>query len=239
MQTATHPAGRRPRWRAYLLLSRCSNLPTVWTNILAGMAAAGRPDVPAYLSVAVAVSLFYTGGMLLNDAFDVPFDRVARPARPIPAGDVTRREVFVAGGVLLAAGELLLLPRGPAAVWGVMLALAILLYNARHKGESLAPLVMGVCRGLVYLVAAAALAGTPPQAAILAAVLMTVYVSMLTVVARVAGPYARWLVPLLIAAISLVDAAVILATLGSLHLAAVAVAAFGLTLALQKVVPGD
>jgi hypothetical protein len=27
---------RRPRWRAYLLLSRVSNLPTVWTNVLAG-----------------------------------------------------------------------------------------------------------------------------------------------------------------------------------------------------------
>jgi hypothetical protein len=43
----------------------------------------------------------------------------------------------------------------------------------------------------------------------IAAIVITVYVAALTVVARLAGPSARWLVPALIAAISLVDAAII------------------------------
>src|SRR6187399_1680395 len=101
---------RRPRWRAYLLLARVSNLPTVWSNVIAGTAAAAsaRPEIglsgPQLATTALAASLFYTGGMLLNDAFDAPHDRLARGERPIPRGDVARGEAFLAGGVCLLAG---------------------------------------------------------------------------------------------------------------------------------------
>jgi len=151
---------RRPRWHAYLLLSRVSNLPTVWTNVLAGMCVVSAAiDGGAYLRVALAMSAFYTGGMFLNDAFDEPFDRVRRPERPIPSGDVSRREVFVSGTLLLLAGELLLAPRVQALVFGGFLAAAIVWYDAQHKGSRFAPVVMGSCRGLVYC-AAAAFAGS-------------------------------------------------------------------------------
>jgi 4-hydroxybenzoate polyprenyltransferase len=64
-----------------LRLGRVSNLPTVWTNTLVGVMLAGAsafdPRVPALL---VAMSLFYVGGMFLNDAFDREFD--ARSSRP-------------------------------------------------------------------------------------------------------------------------------------------------------------
>jgi hypothetical protein len=39
---------RRPRWRSYLLLARVSNVPTVWSNVLAGMSAAGGLDFFAF-----------------------------------------------------------------------------------------------------------------------------------------------------------------------------------------------
>jgi hypothetical protein len=42
----------------------------------------------------VAMSLFYTGGMYLNDAFDREFDARSRPERPIPAGQVSAQAVF-------------------------------------------------------------------------------------------------------------------------------------------------
>ena len=229
----------RPRWRAYLLLSRVSNLPTVWSNVLAGtMTASLAPDWWPTLMVAVAVSLFYTGGMFMNDAFDASIDRAERPERPIPAGNVGRREVFALGGGLLAGG-LLLLPRDRSAwLFGFALVAAILLYDFRHKGVRYAPLVMGVCRGLVYCVAAAA-AGSVTVAALAGAAVMTSYVSGLTVVAKRAGSRARWLVPALIAAISLVDAVVIATVSSSYGLALLAAAGFPLTLALQRVVPGD
>jgi 4-hydroxybenzoate polyprenyltransferase len=231
---------RRPKWRAYLLLSRISNLPTVWSNVLAGMVAAhGAFAWRDVALVSVAVSVLYTAGMFLNDAFDHPFDAARRADRPLPAGDVSRAEVFGIGVALLAAGDLWLAisEPGPAALWALALTAAILYYNWRHKRDPLGPLAMGVCRGLVYCVAGAATAAAfaPPLAA--AAVLVTVYVVALTVVARRAGPAAGWLIPLLIAGISLLDAGVILANGGG-GLAIVATAGFVLTLLLQRVVPG-
>lgn len=236
-------ARRRSRWRAYLLLSRVSNLPTVWSNVIAGMVggsragdlAAGQPET---VSLFVAASAFYTAGMFLNDAFDVRFDRSARPERPIPRGEVGVGEAFAAGGGLLAVGLGLLWPHPTAMVLGVFLAAAIVFYDARHKGSVAAPLVMGACRGLVYLVAAAT--GQITLAAWIGAGVMLVYVSGLTVVAKRAGADARWLIPTLIAGISIVDAAFILVVAPSAPwIALVAALGFPLTLSLQRWVPGD
>ena len=68
----------------YLLLGRVSNLPTVWTNTLAGATLAGAAVTPGRLVLlAAAFSLLYTGGMYLNDAFDREVDARERPERPI------------------------------------------------------------------------------------------------------------------------------------------------------------
>jgi 4-hydroxybenzoate polyprenyltransferase len=233
----------RPRWRAYLLLARVSNLPTVWSNVLAGSSgavglAATSVELRDIFGLGAAASLFYTGGMLLNDAFDAPHDRVARPERPIPRGDVGRGEAFAAGAVCLLLGELLL-GAGLARWLGAALAAAIVVYDLSHKGNPVAPVVMGACRALVYAVAGVS-AGEVPGGVIAGAVAMWVYVSGLTVVARLAGPNARWLVPLLIAGISLLDAAFIVIVAPALWpLAMVAALGFPLTLFLQRWVPGD
>lgn len=237
--------GPRPRWRAYLLLARVSNLPTVWSNVLAGLVAgaagagtAAVGDREALVTLLLAASAFYTGGMFLNDAFDASFDRKARPERPIPRGDVSLREVFGIGGALLAAGLALLWAAGTALLFGAALTVAIVFYDARHKGNALAPLVMGSCRGLVYLLAAATVSVTP--AAWIGAAVMVLYVAALTVVAKRAGANARWLIPALIAGISLVDAVFIVAVQpSSAHLALLAALGCPLTLSLQRWVPGD
>jgi 4-hydroxybenzoate polyprenyltransferase len=90
----------------------------------------------------------------------------------------------------------------------------------------------------VYCVAAAAAGGVTLTALVSAAALVS-YVSGLTVVAKLAGSRARWLVPVLIAGISLLDAAVIAIASWSYALALLAALGFPLTLALQRVVPGD
>ena len=78
----------------WLRLGRVSNLPTVWSNVLAALAlsgglsqAAGIPALHVAL-LAAAFSLFYVGGMYLNDAFDRHIDARERPQRPIPSGQV-------------------------------------------------------------------------------------------------------------------------------------------------------
>jgi 4-hydroxybenzoate polyprenyltransferase len=234
------PRLRRPRWRAYLLLARVSNLPTVWSNTLAGAAAAGVVAGPeAVAGVAVAASLFYTGGMFLNDAFDAEFDAAHRPERPIPARDVPLSEAFAVGTACLLVAELLLARSALTLGLGALLAAAIVFYDSRHKGVAWAPVVMGACRGLVYAIAASSISGSVPPAAVVGAAMMTAYVSLLTVVARRAGASARWLVPMLIAGISLLDAAFIAAVSANWMLAAVAALGFPLTLFLQRFVPGD
>ena len=58
------------RVAVYLRLGRVSNLPTVWTNVLAGATLAGaRPAVGRFAVLCGIVSLFYVAGMFLNDAF--------------------------------------------------------------------------------------------------------------------------------------------------------------------------
>jgi 4-hydroxybenzoate polyprenyltransferase len=232
----------RPRWRAYLLLSRVSNLPTVWSNVLAGGVLADTAvHWPVFARVALGISMLYTSGMFLNDAFDYKSDAVSRPDRPLPAGDVPVLAAFVVGFVLMVVGELIVAsqgdPTGPG-LWGFALSVAIVYYNVRHKRDALGPLVMGICRGLVYCIAASAIAPALRPAVFVAAVVMTLYVLSLTFVAKRLGPQAGVVIPLLIAGISVVDAVVIGVAGGGVGLMLAAVAAGVITLALQRVVPG-
>ena len=227
----------RSRPRAYLLLARISNLPTVWTNVLAAVVLAGAPAA-AVMPAIVSVSLFYMGGMFLNDACDAAFDASVRPDRPVPAGDVSRAEALIAGSVLIATGEGLLLwtPHAtPASMWGIALAAAITFYDFKHKGQLFGPVVMGMCRALVYCVAAAGAIGVVPLPVVMAAIVMWIYVIALTWVAKSAG--LGYAVPWMLAGISLVDAAMLVVA-GAPGLALLAAAGFPLTLALQRVVPG-
>lgn len=228
---------RRSRLRSYLLLARISNLPTVWTNVLAALLVAGGP-LQSFVPAAAAMSLFYMGGMFLNDAFDAPFDAAHREDRPIPAGEVSRTEVFAVGFALLLAGEMLLarLPHPvPALAWGLALAAAITFYDFRHKGRWFGPVVMGLCRALIYCIAAAGATGAVGVPVVIAAVVMGSYIIALTVVAKTAGlgDAVAWL----LAGICLVDAAMI-AYAGDASHAMIAATGFVLTLLLQKVVPG-
>ena len=70
---------RRSRPRAYLLLARVSNLPTVWTNMLAGSLLAGVAlNARTVLIASAAMSLVYCAGMWMNDACDAGADARAR-----------------------------------------------------------------------------------------------------------------------------------------------------------------
>ena len=144
-----------------LKLGRVSNLPTVWTNVLAGTVLAGGNAVSARTCVAVlAMSLFYIGGMFLNDYCDRNVDALERPRRPIPAGEISEKVVAAIAMALLAAGMALLAIFGiVASAGGLALALAILVYDFFHKRNPVAPIIMGLCRALVYCAAASAAVG--------------------------------------------------------------------------------
>lgn len=223
--------GRRSRARAYLGLARVSNLPTVWTNVLAGTAlATGGVSWPAFAALAGAVSLLYTGGMFLNDAFDHRFDAMHRRDRPIPSGETTVGEVFAVGWLLVGLGVLGVFGAAGAraAAWAAVLAACIVYYDWRHKRDPLGPLVMGVCRGLVYVVAG--------HAGLWAAV-MTAYVTAVTLLAKYGDRRWGWTIAWWIAAISIVDATAI-AVAGVSNVALIALGGFPLTIVAQRWVRG-
>jgi UbiA prenyltransferase family len=286
--------------RIALRLGRVSNLPTVWTNTLAGAVLAGATGFGAEFAVMlVAFSLFYAGGMFLNDAFDAQFDAAQRPERPIPSGEVSAREVYGWGYGMLASGIALLAVVGlglgaRTGLWpalaGLALAATITYYDWHHKGNVFSPVVMGLCRVLVYVAAGLCITLAAPEALWIGAALMLCYLIGLTYVAKqedlgqvenlwpllfLAAPvvygaklalaqpaaglfwllFTGWMlvalwflrrrakgdipraVVSLIAGISLLDALLVAGT-GSLALAALALAGFGVTLFFQRYIAG-
>jgi len=189
------------RIRAVLVLGRVSNLPTVWSNCLAAWLLGGSGPWLRFGVLAVGATLVYTGGMFLNDAFDVEFDRRYRPERPIISGQVSARFVWSSSVAFLALGGLCLCALGPtAALFGGVLVGTVVTYDAVHKRTSWAPILMAVCRFLLYLVAASGAAGGSGSPAALRAVGLAAYVIGLSYVARqesTGGKVVRWLVPLL------------------------------------------
>jgi UbiA prenyltransferase family len=139
---------------ALFALGRVSNLPTVWSNCLAGWWLSGGGNTWKLPLLFLGVSSLYTGGMFLNDAFDVEFDRQRRTTRPIPSGKISPLVVWAFGWGWLGLGILLLLFMGQAAgVLAIVLSACIVIYNATHKAVTASPWLMGLCRFWVYVIA--------------------------------------------------------------------------------------
>ncbi len=232
-------------FKAYLDLCRVSNLPTVWTNVLAASLLATSRFPPAdYLLLALALSLFYMGGMSLNDVCDLRHDRAKRPGRPIPSGRISPRQAVVFTVALFAGGLLLLAlapdPRGVAA--GVPLLAAIVAYDLHHKGNPWSVLLMAACRFLVFAVVALALTGGLTGPVLLAGGVQFLYVVGISLVARHENtrgmPYPFPVIPTMLAGISLVDGLVMAILVSPAWLAA-GVAGALLTGAGQRWVRGD
>jgi 4-hydroxybenzoate polyprenyltransferase len=171
--------------RTLLVVGRISNLPTLWSNCLAGwwLGGAGNPE---QLPLLVAgASLLYLGGMFLNDAFDAQYDRQYRPERPIPAGDISLTTVWRWGLIVLGLGgaSLIFLGRVTGAL-GVALLLLIVLYNAFHKQLVWAPILMAACRFLVYVIAASIAANGVTGWALWGGLALAFYIAGLSFLAR-------------------------------------------------------
>jgi 4-hydroxybenzoate polyprenyltransferase len=172
--------------RTLLELGRTSNVPTVWSNVLCGaLLAGGKLDPLTLALLLVAGTAFYEGGMFLNDAFDAEIDARERPGRPIPSGRVSKRVVLQLGSGMLVLGLALLAFVSLAALAaGAFTAACVLVYNRWHKGHALAPVVMGLCRAGLYVMAALAVSGEVPLHVIGAAAALLLYIVGLTHIAR-------------------------------------------------------
>jgi 4-hydroxybenzoate polyprenyltransferase len=175
-----------PSLSTLLRLGRISNVPTIWTNVLAGsIIASGGGHSDGVALIMIAMTAFYVGGMYLNDFFDRAIDARDRPGRPIDAGEIRASSVMLIGFGLLAAGIALLIPFGLGAiVCGFLLAGVIVLYDVWHKGNMLSPAVMGLCRALVYIGTGVAMAGGISNATIVGAAALACHVAGITYAAK-------------------------------------------------------
>jgi 4-hydroxybenzoate polyprenyltransferase len=171
--------------RVLLVLGRVSNLPTVWSNCLAAWILAGGGKLQSFLVLCIGATLLYTGGMFLNDAFDVEFDRKYRPERPIISGQIALRSVWIIAAALLLLGWLATAWLGKAALLcGSMLLATIVIYDAVHKGTATAPLLMAACRFLLYLLASSAANGEVRTSIVIRAAVLALYIVGLSYFAR-------------------------------------------------------
>ena len=173
----------------WLHLCRVSNLPTVWSNVLAGWLLAGGAMSPGLCWMLLAGSLMYGGGMVLNDVCDAAHDRQHQVHRPIAAGRVSWKAALVGALAMLGIG-LMAGIKADASPWLLVGLLAgIVAYDLYHKPWAGSVLIMGLCRSLLFLAAASAAGPWQelwPQAAALG-----LYVLGITAVARLEAAAAR------------------------------------------------
>ena len=177
-----------PNLRAYFELMRPPNLFTAAADVLAGYltvaAALGGVDGEQLTLLVVSTVCLYGGGVVLNDYFDEPIDRVERPERPLPSGRATRL-----GARRLAVGLFVMAALTAASVGPVSLALALAIvfaaafYDAVGKRMAIGPLNMGLCRFLNLLLGASAAPALLAERIPLAVLLM-VHITGVTILSR-------------------------------------------------------
>ncbi|MBM44465.1 MAG: hypothetical protein CMJ36_05585 [Phycisphaerae bacterium] len=168
------------RLQDWLQLLRVSNAPTCVTNVLVGCAigiASLGPDHPgpwidpgAVLIVLAGVFGFYFGGMALNDVIDAKHDKKTGAPRPIALGRIARGKAGVLALLLLGVGIIGCSLAGGihGLVAGLVLLTCIVLYDLLHRAAWPAILLMGCCRGLVYVIAAFAVTPAPDAGLLIA-----------------------------------------------------------------------
>lgn len=175
----------RAELRTLLILGRVSNLPTVWSNCLAGWWLGGAGDVANLLLLCVGATCVYTGGMFLNDACDAQFDAMYRRERPVPAGLISLPAVWGWSFGWLGAGALLLtLPGKSTAILAVLLVGCVVVYDFVHKFVTFSPLLMAACRFFLYLLAASTAAEGITGLAIWSSLALAAYIVGLSSLAR-------------------------------------------------------
>jgi 4-hydroxybenzoate polyprenyltransferase len=182
--------------RAWLQIARISNTPTVVSDTVAGaVLVAASPPAGTVAIVALAMVLFYTAGMVLNDVADADTDRRERPERPIPSGAISPGAAVGVLCGLVGSGLAILAGQGVRPVLaGLGLVALIVVYDLWHKSNPLSPVLMGACRAMVYVIAGLAVADAVNAELWGAAAVMLVYLVGLTQVAKAegGGVAARW-----------------------------------------------
>lgn len=180
--------------KQYAELTRISNLPTCWTNVLTGcaigsMAASESVATLPVLILSTIISLFYMAGMALNDLGDARIDREQCPNRPIASGRVSPRAALIFIVSLFVIATILLLIYFSHCIHLAMLLVAmIILYDITHKRFTFSVVFMASCRALIYIISAyAVFAGNTKGFWVdttIASSVLAFYIMLVTLIAR-------------------------------------------------------
>jgi len=232
---------------SFMNLFRVSNLPTVWSNVLAALLLSEAPFLlSSFLTLTLSLSLFYAAGMALNDICDAGVDAVQRPSRPIPAGKIRLKtaQTVVAALFISAFVILFTLPHGAAAISSAMLLMGIIvIYDLYHKGNPLSVLLMAGCRFMVYITAGFGVDGKIEGAVLTIGLIQSGYIVLLSVAARFENSMAQRftfpLIPLMLAGICTVDGIYLSVALHSPVWLCAGAGGMIVTMVSQKYVRGD
>jgi len=164
----------QPLWWRWAQLVR---LPTVFTVIAqvvaAFLVAAGTAEVAIESSLRLGLILLaaiavYWAGMILNDVWDFQEDLRDRPKRPLPSGQIGLSQARTVAWSLLAVSIVMAGISGVVAtadrpvtlapvIIASVLSVCVVMYNGPLKSTPVAPIAMGVCRMLCFLLGASPL----------------------------------------------------------------------------------
>ncbi len=200
--TATASTGK------WVTLLRIPNLFTVPGDIIAGhfLAVPFSENALSYrMLFLIGSSLFlYSGGMILNDWFDLERDRRQRPQRPLAAGQISARTALTVAVLLFGVALSLAAAsgRGSLAIAAAILVLIVFYNGAARRVPLLGFVTMGLCRGTNLLLGASIAFPALSPVVLTAAAVEVCYIAAVTAAAskETEGPprlFAR-LAPLLV-----------------------------------------
>ncbi len=146
------------KWHSILLIIRPANVVTAISDILAGIAIVGlfMPNIFSnslildILLLVLSTSCLYAGGIVFNDIFDYPKDKINRPERVIPSNRLSLSEAKKLGLLLFIIGiGTAFLVSVFSGIIAIAICLCALSYDKYAKHHTvLGPINMGLCRGL-------------------------------------------------------------------------------------------
>ena len=172
---------------------RPANIVTSIADVLAGIAISGvLVNGNLFTNYISQISLLcistiglYGGGVVFNDVFDADLDKVERPERPIPRGDISLKEATILGSILsLIAVIAASLVNAASAILALSIAITALVYDKWGKHNSIGgPLNMGLCRGLNLLLGIS-IVSSSVAAWWFIAIVPVIYIAAITMISR-------------------------------------------------------